>query len=52
MKSLVWQFSMIRSRSRITKMIYAESAPDPPTFKRQLIRTFLETSVRRSFLLR
>ena len=43
---------MILMRSWITKMISGMSAPDPPTFKRQLVRTFLETYVRQFFLLR
>ena len=43
---------MIPSRSWITKMISAMLAPNPPTFNRQLMRTFFETSVRRFFLLR
>ena len=51
-KNLVWKLSMILSRSWITKMISGMPALDPPTFKRQLIRTFFETSVRRFFLLR
>ena len=37
---------MILLRSWITKMISEMSARDPPTFKRQVIRTFFETSVR------
>ena len=51
-KNVVWKLSMILSRSWITKMISGMPALDPPTFKRQLIRTFYETSVRRFFLLR
>ena len=51
-KNLVCKLSMILSRSWITKMISGMPVLDPPTFKRQLIRTFFETSVRRFFLLR
>ena len=43
---------MILSRSCITKMIFGMLALDPTTFRRQLIRTFFETCVRRFFLLR
>ena len=51
-RNLVWKFSMIPSRSRIMSMISAMSAPDPPTFKWPLIRTFFNTSLGRFFLLR
>ena len=51
-KDLVWKLSMILSMSWITRMISGMPALDPPTFKRQLIRTFFETSVRTFFLLR
>ena len=51
-KNLLWKLSMILSRGLITKMISEMPPLDPPTFKRQLIRTFFEPSVRRFFLLR
>ena len=52
MKNLMWKLQMILLRSWITKMISGMSERDRPTFKRQLIRTFFGTSVRRFFLLR
>ena len=51
-KHLVWMLSMIPSRTWPIKMISGMSAPDPPSFQRQLIQTVFETSVRRFFLLR
>ena len=51
-KTFVWKLPMILSRSRITEMISAMPALNPPTFRTQFIRTFSETYLRRFFLLR
>ena len=51
-KRLVWKLSQILSRSWIAKMLPEMWEPDPPSFKRQLIRTVSETCLRSFLLLR